>query len=174
MIMHFYLPLFFGYIGKTFFFYLFNDILISFLHDFPVFHDIDMIDGDMFQDVEDMSDDDEAIILVIQFRHHGYDGLECIYVQTAIYLIQEDIRRFQKLELQYLYLPPLSSAESYVQIPPEKFHGDSELFHERFYDFLEAEEWRGSSVFRVIDRSEEFEKLDAFDFRYMLERQKDA
>ena len=99
-----------------------------------------MIDGDMFQDVEDMGDDDETVVLVIQFRHHMYDGLERIDIQSAIYLVQENVFRFQELELHYLYLPSLSSAESHVQIPPEKFHGDSELFHERLYDFLECEE----------------------------------
>jgi hypothetical protein len=87
-----------------------------------------------------MGDDDEAVVLMIQFRHHGYDGLERIDIESTIYLVQEDVFRFQQLELQYLYLPPLSSAESDVQISPQKFHGDSELFHERLYDFLECEE----------------------------------
>ncbi len=115
-----------------------------------------------------MRDDDEAIVRIIELSDHLRHITKRIHIQSTIHLIQENIFRIKKFELQHLYLASLPSWETDIYISPEKFVIDAKLIHERDDMFFELNKGEILTRLSVVDRSQELKELHAFDLGYRL------
>jgi len=63
-----------------------------------------------------MSNNDESIVRIIELTKELSNILEGIHIQSWINLIKYDITRFEKLQLQNLYLSTFSSTKTHIEI----------------------------------------------------------
>jgi hypothetical protein len=64
-----------------------------------IIHDDHLIHCETLQYLEIMGNNDDAGIWTTTFREHLCDELKCIEIKSGVYLIEDDVGRFQEFQL---------------------------------------------------------------------------
>ncbi len=121
-----------------------------------------------------MSDDNESIVRIVELTKELSNILEGVHIQSWINLIKYDITRFEKLQLQNLYLSTLSPTKTHIEISSQKIPLNMKWHYQRFDNLLEGKKGLLGSSFDIIDGSQKLKKFHSFDLWYLLKCHKNS
>lgn len=121
-----------------------------------------------------MSDDNESIVMIVELTKELSNILEGVHIQSWINLIKYDITRFEKFQLQNLYLSTLSPTKTHIEISSQKIPLNMKWHYQRFDNLLEGKKGLLGSSFDIVDGSQKLKKFYSFDLWYLLKRHKNS
>ena len=117
----------------------FDEAPIPAIGQLPFFQHVDVIDVDIFHEIEIMRDEDHRGFSVAHRSDRLRHDPEGIDVESGIDLVKDDVVRLEQPDLQKLNLALLSSAEADIEVSGEHLLRDGELFEQRLDEAPEDE-----------------------------------